>query len=456
VYTQASGAPLNVIVKGTSDHLAQTGVYNIDYIQVYDDIHDIAFNPTMGNYIQFDTTTKTPDFHIEGRVIPRAAVVVMSAKTLNIGSGAELIARGNYYSQVEIGRVIFDVDDRPAIDFLDVPATIGGHLRDEGEPFDLAIYMASNTGDVQIGGEVRIQPCSRLVTALVAADNFDSTVPAPATVVADAFYNVKFLDNFLSYLEDTAGRREPFRMEVCSRVTEWLSQAIANNRLPYAADTGFMEDLLGLECWPGDDYVLRGAGLGNPGITDGRKWVLEDPPPLPTLAAPLPRWEIPVIEGCPLLLEAASAEVGIARETIQVSIERALATRPNIQPCDACARLVDYAAILRDVDGTRMAAMLQVFNEIAPADAPFTPEMASSIATAFAEHLDDSEMPQYATTMEYIDAFVGYIAVMDDELGSPVDDSVAFAIEKYGTPLEESGNANITAYIQMRLAALGG
>jgi hypothetical protein len=212
-----------------------------------------------------------------------------------------------------------------------------------------------------------------------------------------------------------------------------------------------MEDLLG------DDYVLRGAGLGNPGITDGRKWVLEDPPPpLPTLAAPLARWEIPIIEGCPVLLEAASAEVGIARETIQISIERALATRPNIQPCDACARLVDYAAILRDVDGTRMAAMLQVFNEIAPADAPFTPEMASSIATAFAEHIGDIEMPQYATTIEYIDAFVGYIAVMDDELGSPVDDSVAFAIEKYGTPLEESGNANITAYIQMRLAALGG
>ena len=52
-----------------------------------------------------------------------------------------------------------------------------------------------------------------------------------------------------------------FRMEVVSRITEWLSQAINNgNKLPFAANPEIMEALLG------EDYVLRGAGLDNPAI----------------------------------------------------------------------------------------------------------------------------------------------------------------------------------------------
>jgi len=176
VYTQGSDT-LNVAVTGASDHWAQTGVYNIDYIQVYDDKHDIRFSPTMGNYTQFDMTTKTPYFHIEGRVIPRAAVVVMSADTLNIGESAVLTARGNYYDVIPEDIV---VDDRPAIDFLDTDnTTIGGHVRDEGEPFDLAIYMASNEENVQIGGEVWIKPCGiPRGPAILAADNFNSIAGA--------------------------------------------------------------------------------------------------------------------------------------------------------------------------------------------------------------------------------------------------------------------------------------
>jgi hypothetical protein len=34
--------------------------------------------------------------------------------------------------------------------------------------------------------------------------------------------------------------------------------------------------------------------------------------------------------------------------------------------------------------------------------------------------------------MEYIDAFVQYVAVLDTEMGSPVGDSVAFVMEKHG------------------------
>ena len=172
--------------------------------------------------------------------------------------------------------------------------------------------------------------------------------------------------------------------------------------------------------------------------------------------APLAQFTIPRVEGCPLLTQAAAMELGITGETIQVAIGNALALNPNIQPCRACAKLVNYAAILSDADGSRMAALNQVFNEIAPSDAPFTPEMAGSIATAFAERIENTDMPQYALAMEYIDAFVGYVAVLDKELGSPVGDSLTFLMKKHGEPVTTNGNANIAAYLEMRLAALGG
>jgi hypothetical protein len=171
--------------------------------------------------------------------------------------------------------------------------------------------------------------------------------------------------------------------------------------------------------------------------------------------APLPVLEQPIIGGCPVLMDAVASELGVTSETIQVSIGIALTLNPGIQPCDACASLVDAIAILRDPAGTHMAAMMQVFDTLAPANVPFTPEMAASIATAFADNLDNPDMPQYATAMEYVDAFVEYIAVLDTELGSPVDDSVALVMEKYGAPLTESDNPNIGAYIAARLAAAG-
>lgn len=164
--------------------------------------------------------------------------------------------------------------------------------------------------------------------------------------------------------------------------------------------------------------------------------------------APLAQFEIPRIEGCPALTQAAALELGITGETLQVAIGNALALNPNIQPCQACATLVNAASILRDVDGSRMAAMIQVFNALAPADALFTPEMAASIATAFGTAEEGS---LYASVAEYIDAFVQYAAVLDTDLGSPTGDSVAFVMEKYGEGVTGSDNGNIAAFVATRL-----
>jgi len=171
-------------------------------------------------------------------------------------------------------------------------------------------------------------------------------------------------------------------------------------------------------------------------------------------AAPLP---LPVevkLSGCPVLLDAASNELGVSKDTIQISIQNALAVNPNIQPCDTCAKLVNAVAVLKDADGSKMAALAAVINQIAPADVPFTPEMGTMIATAFAENTM-AEGSNYAVAAEYLDAFVNYVAALDT-MGSPVGDSTAFVMAKYGTGISENANPNIAAYVAIRLAAKGG
>jgi hypothetical protein len=167
--------------------------------------------------------------------------------------------------------------------------------------------------------------------------------------------------------------------------------------------------------------------------------------------APLWVLDIPRIEGCPAVMLAAAAELGITAETLQVGIGNALALNPSIQPCGACSDLVNNADILRDVDGSGMAAVAEVFNSLAPANVPFSPEMGAMIAASFAEHADDTTMPQYAKAKAYIDAFVNYVAALD-QLGSPVGDSTEFVMAKYGDEIKASDNPNVLAYLELQLA----
>ncbi len=201
-----------------------------------------------------------------------------------------------------------------------------------------------------------------------------------------------------------------------------------------------------MEWMLGTDYVLRGENPDGIGA-----WVLENKPVLS--ADPRAQFQVPAIEGCPQLVQAAAIELGITAETIQVGIGNAIALNPSIQACQACATLVDAAAVLRDADGSRMAAMAQMFDILAPADAPFTPAIGTSIAMAFEGAAEGS---QYASVGEYVDAFVQYVTVLDAGMGSPVGDSVAFVMEKHGADVMGSDNANIAAFVAMRLEAIGG
>ena len=174
----------------------------------------------------------------------KAAIVIMSADTLNLGPVAVLTANGTYDSTGT-------VDDRAGIGFLDVPATIGEVLRDEGDPFDAAICLGSFgtvSGDEE--GDVTVHS-----TVSMAANG---------TMVIDAYDTVNaFGSNFTGSAPWSDMTNS---LEVTSRITEWLFQAVG--RLPYPYGDGPFPS--------GYTYVLRGAGLSNPAITEGRAWVLVD------------------------------------------------------------------------------------------------------------------------------------------------------------------------------------
>ncbi|MHC4771154.1 MAG: Ig-like domain-containing protein, partial [Planctomycetota bacterium] len=87
---------------------------------------------------------------------------------------------------------------------------------------------------------------------------------------------------------------------------------------------------------------------------------LPPPPPTPTptptpvleLApvAPLADYEIPRLVGCPAEMEAAANELATNSDQLQLLIANAMATNPNLQPCDACANLLTAATVLKQMD----------------------------------------------------------------------------------------------------------
>jgi hypothetical protein len=386
------------------------------------------------------------------------------------------------------------VDDRPAINFLATPGTaIGGVVRDEGDPIDVAIYVASTgtdtdpdagQGDVHLDGR-----------AIDVADGGTMVVDAYDTVSfgdfetfnLEDFYGCEDLACFLiklamrfhedidfdelcAYADDyewpvdpTLEDLEDFlnsyfdegfffnidRLEVASRITEWLYQAVG--RLPSAGDPA---GIAAIEAFIGGDYILRGAGLGNPRIIDGRAWVLVDP----LSAAPL-YWEEGEDTGQgPCVMEKAVVAnmLGITVEGLEASFAAAYdrAADPFRELCDACQRFIASDDVLEDTGGARMAALAEVINGVAPPDTPFGPEVEASIANALATQPEGGV--NYAMAEEFLDNLVQYVGILNEEMGYSLADSIDLAMQKHGAPITGSDNPNVAAYVGARLAAIGG
>ena len=359
----------------------------------------------------------------------KAAIVLRSSDTLNIGPDAVLKADGAYISANDDPQM--GVDDRQGNDFLDEDQIIGGYERDKGIASDVAIYAASKKGNVNVQSQIQV--------------NNEASEGSSATVYIDA-YDTVLIPN-LGILTDGG-----YRLEVASRITEWLHEAIDNGTLPYAYDPAYIENILG------NDYVLRGAGdfadykdsTDLPDFSRGRAWVLEDLPTPKVPVPPLADLQIPEIKGCPVQLQAVAMELGVSPEDLQLIINNSMASNPNLQPCEVCAQVMTSATILGDTDGVRMAAMNQIFNTLAPANAPFTPEVSASVVTAFNQMAGQDH--QYALAEEYVNAFVQYVAALDTQIKAPVGDAVAFTMEKYG----QNMNPNIAAYLMSKLQVQNG
>jgi filamentous hemagglutinin family protein len=189
------------------------------------------------------------------------------------------------------------------------------------------------------------------------------------------------------------------------------------------------------------------------------------PPPAPTPAIASALQYIPPapglervdfeISGCPALVKWAAAEFGIDERMMQIWAVNTLASSQDIQPCDACARLKGVAAILQDVEGTRIAALSQVINEFASSTAPPTPEQMASVADAIQRN--SQAYNHYAAAGEYLDALVAYVGILSNDMKFSPEEAVMFAVDNYVAPLaDENQNAGLAVFIAARLASLGG
>ena len=175
-------------------------------------------------------------------------------------------------------------------------------------------------------------------------------------------------------------------------------------------------------------------------------------------AVPLPDELFPETEGCLALIEATAAELGTTSDGIQISIGSAVALNPNIQPCQVCEKMVDNAAVLKGVDDEALTdALIEVFNELAPPDVPISEDILTETAMRLSErpsYFEDN--PKYTMVIEYIDALVAYIDVLENEMGAPVGNSVEFAMDRYGSVISqaEAENPNVTIYIVISLMSL--
>jgi hypothetical protein len=189
----------------------------------------------------------------------------------------------------------------------------------------------------------------------------------------------------------------------------------------------------------GYNYVMRGAGLENPDIADGRAWVLEnqgDIPPAPLsreAGEPLEPYEFDE-GGCPALMQWFAGEVGLSEDQIHVMLNNADYLSTDIQPCEACARLKQQADAMAGLDTVQLDAWASAVR--GGLAGPITPEMIDGIRTALADN---------PAAVGFDDAAAEYVKILNEELGFERNDAVAIVTGNYAPDYSDLG-----AYIGAR------
>lgn len=172
-------------------------------------------------------------------------------------------------------------------------------------------------------------------------------------------------------------------------------------------------------------------------------------------AAPLPKEHKPDMEKCPALKQLAAQELGMSTDDIQVHLENVVADCHDIQPCDMYARLVNSASILKDIDGSAIAALSKVINELASPIMPISEEYLATVSEGLAFYNGAEDKPHYKLAGQWLEALGEYVSILTTELQWSLDESIAFIGDRYVVPVMEEGDVSLAMFLHLQLQALG-
>lgn len=331
----------------------------------------------------FDPYDPFPFLSSASSVRPKAAIVIVSQDDLKLGPGAMLTAKGSY----ETG-----VDDRSGVGFPTV----------SGDPMDVAIYIHSLEGNVTVNSGVSID--------------------TGGTMVIDAQKSINnFGEIFKKAWTNNAGQN---RLELVSRITQTLDQAVVLGTLPHAQEArqGVTPDW-----FRGSRYVLRG---GSGGLILANIATAPLPVPLPLFSVPV---EEPEKEEEQLVawLEAEGIEPyleGVFREMLST----------DLRLIKAAKRLRDYTAILEGATDAQIQALIKTLSWIVEHPVPIN----SSIAS-FDEYVQGAKKRDetlHARTgrewFEWVDALIEYARILKTDFDWPAIDCVDKVMWEYVIRLE--------------------
>lgn len=181
-----------------------------------------------------------------------------------------------------------------------------------------------------------------------------------------------------------------------------------------------------------------------------------EPPEVFVEAAPLPKELIFKMGECPALMAMATEELGLKEENPRIYFKNVQANSEDIQPCDMCARLMNSASILRDLEGNGIAALNQVVHEFVSSPMPISEEQMASIIQALSDFRDDDDKPHYSSAIQWLDALAEYSGILTNEIGWPAEESITFVAEKYVMSAMENGDEGLAMFLKLQLDALNG
>ncbi|MFA5293227.1 MAG: hypothetical protein WC496_09360, partial [Phycisphaerae bacterium] len=398
------------VVKSTAGTIYTYGHTTLDYVTIS------GYSDTTGSN---EYGVLLPYIEAGEVANQRAAIVLVSeTETLELSSHATLNADGTYAAYGS-----GTVDDRDGINFLDNLLSESSGMF-PGEPFDLAIYLSS----YQPGHDTGLyNPVSQTGENVVMNASV-YTLAENAAVVIDAYDTITYGSTFKASPGFVAGDGQV--LEVSSRITETIQDAWNLGTIPEPDVDSFADGLL--PSWfGGDHYVLRGG--------EKDAWVLQfiDPVPIPPPVFYLPKDHNEVMVDCNELKIWTANELGL-KETQVYLIEDTIAQSTDAtheQLCEMCEALNELAKTLSDADGTRLAALSDVVNELAPGSSSkeLTYEQMVLIVSVLSEHADDGT--RYAVAREWFGAMSAYVNILNKEFGWSRDKAIEFAMRKYASKL---------------------